>query len=263
MIRKITEKRLFVFTDISHIENTNKSIIGLCIKKNKNSNEVIYITHSVIQSMSTNDMEFFAIFWALQFIDKEQKAGNLCEGLTILFLSDNKMIVDSINTEKFKKNNRNIVTNFNAYLERLKINNTINFEWIERNKNTTIDHYIQTKKTQYLSRINNETYYINDNLQKLFKEILDNLANTVFETIRIQLLLKLIKISNENIVIAENKSLKIEMNILNYHLKIVNKISGNVVNNEFIIFFGNIIDIIEDYHKKVDCIVFSIATSEL
>ncbi|MFA5398436.1 MAG: hypothetical protein WC346_20655 [Methanogenium sp.] len=263
MTKRIIEKRLFVFTDITHIENTNKSIIGLCIKRSKSSNEVIYITHSVVQSMATSDMEFFAIFWALQFIEKEQKAGNLRDELNIFFLSDSKIIIDSINIGKFKKNNKNIISNFNAYLERLKINNDISFEWIERNKNITIDHYIQTKKTQYLTRLNNEIYSIDDNLKKIFKEVLDSLANTVFETIRIQLLLKLIKVSNENIIIAENKSLRIEMNILNYHLKIVNKVSDNIITNEFITFFGNIINIIEDYHKKVDCITFSMAMSEL
>lgn len=265
MVSKILDKRLFINTDISHIEGTGKSIIGMVIRKQRTGQEILYITYSIVKSMSTGDMEFFALYWVLQFIHKEQKAGNMQNTLTITLLCDNKVIVDNINLNKdFKKNNKNIVNGFKYYLDLLNKNNTINLEWIERNDNKLIDKYIQRQKTKYLSKINNEYYSLDNNLIKLFDTTLNKLAKITPNIIRTEFLIKRVKESTENILLTfEGNSIDLYMNILNFHIKIINKNTNNVITREYINFFNDILEITENHNATVDSLSFQLAENEL
>lgn len=265
MVSKIIDKRIFINTDISHIEGTGKSIIGMCIRKQRTGQELLYITYSIVQSMSTGDMEFFALYWTLQFLYKEQKAGNLNQELTVTLLCDNKVIVDSINLNKdFKKNNKNIVNGFKYYLDLLNEDNNINFEWIQRNNNKLIDNYIQRQKTKYLSRMNNQYYSLNDNLVRLFNTTLNNLSKTMPNIIRTEFLIKRIKESTENILLTfDGSSIDLYMNILNFHIKVINKNTNNVITREYINFFNDILGITEDHNSTVDSLSFQLAENEL
>jgi len=265
MVSNILDKRLFINTDISHIEGTGKSIIGMVIRKQRTGQEILYITYSVVKSMSTGDMEFFALYWTLQFLYKEQKAGNLNQELTVTLLCDNKVIVDSINLNKdFKKNNKNIVNGFKYYLDLLNEDNNINFEWIQRNDNKLIDNYIQRQKTKFLSRMNNEYYSLDNNLIKLFDTTLNKLAEITPNIIRTEFLIKRVKESTENILLTfEGNSIDLYMNILNFHIKIINKNVNNVITREYIKFFSDILEITEDHNSAVDSLSFQLAENEL
>ncbi len=265
MVSKIIDKRIFINTDISHIEGIGKSIIGMCIRRQRSGNEILYITYSIVQSMSTGDMEFFALYWTLQFLYKEQKAGNLSNDLIVTLLCDNKVTIDGINLNKdFKKNNKNIVCSFKTYLKLLNETNNITFEWIQRSENKIIDNYIERQKIKYLARRNNEEYSLNDNLVKLFETTLNSLVKIIPNIIRIEFLIKKIKESTENILLTfEGNSIDLYMNILNFHIKIINKNTENVITREYINFFNDILNIIECHNSTVDSLSFQLAENEL
>jgi hypothetical protein len=201
----------------------------------------------------------------LQFIYKEQKAGNLSSNLTVTLLCDNKIVVDGINLNKdFKKNNKNIVHGLKTYLNLLNETNNITFEWIQRNENKLIDNYIQRQKIKYLARRNNETYSLNDNLLKLFETTLNNLVKIIPNIIRTEFLIKRIKESTENILLTfEGNSIELYMNIFNFHIKIINKNTDNVITREYINFFNDILGIVECHNSTVDSLSFQLAENEL
>jgi len=256
----IVPQNIVVNTDITHIKEYGKSIVGLCIRSNENSENALYITYSIVKSLDTVSMECFAIFWAMQVIHNYQKKSMINNNLNIDFLCDNNNVVTVINSNKNKKINTNILSNLYNYLNILRETNKIKVRWIDRSNNTLIDRYIAQKKAIYLSTINiNQNKEIemfnNNSLERLIKRTLNNLAEILPEIIRFNHLKKIASSAQGNICINhENKIFNIYFNILSYHMSLYTSLNDNAVSKNYITFINNIFEILEEYNAKVDCI---------